>query len=87
MPDTLEKSPEPAVARVGRNNRAQVVTIPKPFRFPEGLKEVYIRQEGEAVILTPRPADWGSFFASRLKASDDFMVGVDDLPVQERSGW
>ena len=30
-------------ARVGKNNRAQVVTIPLEFRFPEGMKEVYIR--------------------------------------------
>ena len=73
------------VATVGKNNRAQVVTIPLEFRFPEGMKQVFIRKVGEEVILSPRPSDWSAFLASNVRASDDFMVGVDDLPVQERS--
>ena len=73
------------VARVGKNNRAQVVTIPLEYRFPESMKEVFIRKVGEEVILSPRPNDWSTFLASDIRASDDFMVGVDDLPVQERS--
>jgi antitoxin VapB len=73
------------VATVGKNNRAQVVTIPLEFRFPEGMKQVFIRKVGEDVILSPRPSDWSAFLASNVRASDDFMVGVDDLPVQERS--
>ena len=72
-------------ARVGKNNRAQVVTIPLEFRFPEGMKDVYIRKVGEDVILSPRPRDWASFIESEVRASDDFMEGIEDLPVQERS--
>lgn len=72
-------------ARVGKNNRAQVVTIPLEFRFPDGMKDVYIRKSGEDVILSPRPVDWASFLASDVRASDDFMAGVEDLPIQERS--
>jgi antitoxin VapB len=71
---------------VGRNNRAQVVTIPLRYRFAEGVREVYIRKEGDEVILSPRPPDWGDFFRSGLRASEDFMRDVEDLPVQERSG-
>lgn len=52
---------EPAVdqrtARVGKNNRAQVVTIPLEYRFPEGMKEVFIRKVGEDLVLSPRPVD------------------------------
>ncbi len=72
------------VARVGKNNRAQVVTIPLDYRFPEGMKSVFIRKVGEDVILSPRPSDWSEFLASDVRVSDDFMVGIDDLPVQER---
>ena len=72
------------VARVGKNNRAQVVTIPLDYRFPEGMKSVFIRKIGEDVILSPRPSDWSAFLASDVRVSDDFMVGIDDLPVQER---
>ena len=72
-------------ARVGKNNRAQVVTIPLEYRFPEGMKEVFIRKVGEEVILSPRPADWSALLASNVRVSDDFMADVEDLPVQERS--
>lgn len=72
-------------ARVGKNNRAQVVTIPLGFRFPEGMKDVYIRKVGDDVILSPRPTDWSQFLASGVRASDDFMEGIEDLPVQERT--
>ena len=71
-------------ARVGQNNRSQVVTIPLDFRFPDGMKEVFIRKVGEDVILSPRPTSWAAFLASDVQASDDFMVGVDDLPQQKR---
>ena len=73
------------VARVGKNNRAQVVTIPLEYRFPEGMKQVFIRKVGDDVILSPRPSDWSAFMASSVRVSEDFMVGIDDLPVQERS--
>jgi antitoxin VapB len=71
-------------ARVGKNNRVQVVTIPLEYRFPEGMTEVFIRKVGDEVILSPRPSDWSAFLASEVKASDDFLTGIDDLPVQER---
>lgn len=71
-------------ARVGKNNRAQIVTIPLEFRFPEDMKEVFIRKVGDDVILSPRPMDWAGFLASEVRASDDFMEGIEDLPLQER---
>jgi antitoxin VapB len=72
-------------ARVGWNNRVQTVSIPVDFRFPEAVREVFIRREGESVILTPRPSDWSAFFALSAKASPDFMVDVERLQIQERS--
>ena len=72
-------------ARIGTNNRSQIVTIPLDYRFPNGMKEVFIRKEGEDVILSPRPPDWTDFLQSDLRASEDFMAGVEKLPVQERA--
>lgn len=72
-------------ARIGKNNRVQVVTIPLEFRFPEGMKDVYIRKVGNDLILSPRPPNWQSFLQSEVCATADFMEGVDDLAVQERS--
>ncbi len=72
-------------ARVGKNNRAQVVTIPLEFRFPSEMKEVFIRKIGDDIVLSPRPRDWSAFLASGAGVSDDFMADIEDLPVQERS--
>ncbi|MCX7167916.1 MAG: type II toxin-antitoxin system VapB family antitoxin [Rhodocyclales bacterium] len=75
---------EQRTARVGKNNRTQVVTLPLEFRFPEDMKEVFIRKVGEDIVLSPRPQSWEDFLASDVRVSDDFMVGIEDLPVQER---
>jgi antitoxin VapB len=72
-------------ARIGKNNRAQVVTIPLEFRFPAGMKEVFIRKQGDDVVLSPRPQDWSDFLASDIRVTDDFMADVEKLQVQERS--
>jgi antitoxin VapB len=75
---------EQRTARVGKNNRAQVVTIPLEYRFPEGMKEVFIRRVGQDLVLSPRPTDWSGFLASTARVSGDFMDNVEDLAVQER---
>ena len=69
-------------AKVFMNNRSQAVRLPKEFRFT--TTEVFIRKEGEEVILSPRPTDWGTYLADGPQASPGFMEGVEDLPVQER---
>ncbi len=71
-------------ARVGKNNRAQIVTIPLEYRFPEGMKEVFIRKVGDEIVLSPRPKNWSGFLSAQVQVSDDFMADVEDLPLQER---
>jgi len=82
---TATSLPAPPTARVGWNNRVQTVSIPVDFRFPDSVREVFIQRQGESVILTPRPSDWSGYFAAGPKASADFMVERDQLPVQERT--
>jgi antitoxin VapB len=69
-------------AKVFKNNRSQAVRLPKEFQFT--TDEVFIRKEGEDVILSPRPKDWAPYLDSGPVASDSFMENVTDLPVQER---
>jgi antitoxin VapB len=69
-------------AKIFMNNRNQAVRLPKEFQFK--THEVFIRKEGSAVILSPKPADWSSYLANGPVASDTFMEGIEDLPVQER---
>jgi antitoxin VapB len=65
-------------------NRSQAVRLPKKYQF--STAEVFIRKEGDEVILSPRPRDWRAYLESAPVASDAFMAGVDDLPLQEREG-
>lgn len=69
-------------AKIFMNNRSQAVRLPKEFQF--NVQEVFIRKEGSDVVLSPRPMDWSTYFDTAPVASQSFMEGVDDLPVQER---
>jgi antitoxin VapB len=69
-------------AKVFMNNRSQAVRLPKEFQF--STSEVFIRKQGDDVILSARPKDWSGYLASDAVASEEFMEGVEDLPVQER---
>jgi antitoxin VapB len=69
-------------AKIFMNNRSQAVRLPKEFQFKTSA--VFIRRQGDDVILSARPTDWSAYLASGLVASKEFMEGVDDLPVQER---
>jgi antitoxin VapB len=70
-------------AKIFMNNRSQAVRLPKEFQF--STSEVFIRKQGDDVILSARPKDWSAYMASNAVASEEFMEGVEDLPVQERS--
>jgi antitoxin VapB len=70
-------------AKIFLNNRSQAVRLPKEFQFD--TREVYIRKEGDEVILSPRPVDWSAYLAEVPAASAGFMNDVEDLPVQERT--
>ena len=64
------------------SNGTQIVRLPKEFQF--NVQEVFIRKKGTDVVLSPRPLDWSSYLDEGPVASQSFMDGVVDLPVQER---
>jgi antitoxin VapB len=70
------------IAKIFMNNRSQAVRLPKEFQF--ATSEVFIRKQGDDVILSARPEDWSAYLTSGPVASDEFMDGVEDLPVQDR---
>jgi len=70
-------------AKIFMNNRSQAVRLPKEFQF--STSEVFIRKQGDEVILCARPKDWSGYLTSNDIASEEFMDGVEDLPLEERS--
>jgi len=74
--------PQYRKAKLFMNNRSQAVRLPKDFQFK--TDEVFIRKDGEDLVLSPRPSDWSSYLADAPVASASFMEDIEDLPVQER---
>ncbi|MGA2047003.1 MAG: type II toxin-antitoxin system VapB family antitoxin [Terracidiphilus sp.] len=70
-------------AKIFMNNRSQAVRLPKEFRF--STPEVFIRRQGDEVILSARPKDWSAYLAEHPIASEEFMEGVEELPFEDRS--
>jgi antitoxin VapB len=70
-------------AKIFMNNRSQAVRLPKEFQF--ATTEVFIRKEGEDVILSPRLTFGSDYLESDSVASPEFMEGVEDLPPEEIS--
>lgn len=59
------------------NGRSQAVRIPKELEF-EGVAEVEISREGDALVLRPARKSWASF-ADAPKADADFMQERSDI--------
>lgn len=69
-------------AKLFKTGRSQAVRLPKEYRF-EG-SEVFIRKEGDEVILSEKPSSWEDFFRSSVRPTDDFMSERVDLEAEKR---
>ncbi len=59
------------------NGRSQAVRIPKELEF-EGVAEVEISREGDALVLRPARKTWTSF-ADAPMADADFLLDRADV--------
>jgi antitoxin VapB len=69
-------------AKLFTTGRSQAVRLPKEFRF-EG-SEVFIRKEGDNVILSEKPTSWEDFFSASERPTDDFMAERVDVEAEKR---
>ena len=69
-------------AKLFTTGRSQAVRLPKEFRFE--CSEVFIRKEGDEIILSGKPASWEDFFSSSKRLTDDFMTERVDLKAEKR---
>ena len=72
-------------ASIFRNGSNQAVRLPQELRFPEEVKEVRIRKQGDSLLISPVRPDWASFFALDVDVPDDFLEQRDDSPPQVRA--
>ena len=69
-------------AKLFQNGQSQAVRLPKEFRF-EG-EEVFIKKNGNVVMLIPVVHSWDSMLGSLDKFSADFMSERDQPQQQSR---
>ena len=69
-------------AKLFTNGKSQAVRLPKQFCFDGS--EVYIRKEGDEVILSAKKPSWDAFFNAPSAFGDDFLAERDNDPPQER---
>ncbi len=67
-----------AIAKLFTNGRSQAVRIPKAYQF-EGVDEVLIRKEGDALVILPVRKTWESFADEAPAVGDDFMAERPEL--------
>jgi antitoxin VapB len=51
-----------AETKIFQSNRSQAVRIPKALAFPENVKDVIVRREGNRLVITPKDGFWDDFF-------------------------
>lgn len=69
-------------AKLFQNGRSQAVRLPKEFRFKGN--EVFIKKQGDVVVLIPTLDPWTSLIDSLDLFSDDFMESREQPQEQIR---
>ena len=69
-------------AKLFQNGRSQAVRLPKEFRFKGN--EVFIKKQGNVVVLIPTLDPWTSLIDSLDLFSDDFMESREQPQEQIR---
>ena len=52
-----------AATKIFKSNRSQAVRIPKALAFPDHVKDVIVRRQGNDIIISPKDSFWDDFFA------------------------
>ena len=71
-------------ASIFRNGSNQAVRLPQELKFPESVREVRVRKQGDGLLLSPVRPDWSSFFALDVEVPEDFLAERHDPPPQSR---
>ncbi|MCE9633605.1 MAG: antitoxin [Methylophilales bacterium] len=69
-------------AKLFQNGQSQAVRLPKEFRF-EG-DEVFIKRNGNVVMLIPTAHSWDALLSSLDKFTPDFIPERNQPDQQER---
>lgn len=60
-----------ARSTVFKNNKSQVIRLPKTVAFPDGVKKVDIIKSGTARLITPADGSWDTWFDRENDSTSD----------------
>lgn len=80
--ESTARSAEVRTARLFRNGHNQAVRLPRDYETD--AEEVFIRRDGNKLIITPKPRSWEAYFENARRLTDDFPDALEDLPLQTR---
>lgn len=69
-------------AKLFKNGQSQAVRLPKEFRMAG--TEVYIKKQGEAIILLPKERSWKPLFDSLNQFEKDFRIERNQPEAQQK---
>ncbi len=70
------------IAKIFMNGRSQAVRLPKELRFD--CDEVFVRKQGESLVISPKQSTWDEFFDQKPAFNDTFMTNREQDSPQER---
>ncbi|MDR1187874.1 MAG: antitoxin [Bifidobacteriaceae bacterium] len=71
---------------VFRNNQTQAVRLPKAVAFPDGVRRVSIRVEGDTRIVEPVYPTLHEWFQHRRCVDPDFLAAREQGTAEDRDG-
>ncbi len=71
-------------AKVFRSGNSIAVRIPKEFGLKEG--EVYLKREGNAIVIIPKESKWDRLYKElkEISEANDFMIERNQPKPQKR---
>jgi antitoxin VapB len=79
---TSEGSADLHIAQVFFDGVNQTIRLPDDLRIK--AKEVFIRKNGEDIILSPKTGTWDEYFATGHRLDNGFPEDIIDLPMDSR---
>lgn len=70
-------------AKLFKNGSSQAVRLPKQFRF--NGTEVYLKKEGEVLLLMPKKSGWQSLKAALSEFTPDLKLERKQPRAQKRA--
>jgi len=71
-------------AKLFKNGQSQAVRLPKKYRMAGD--EVYIKKQGDAIILLPKEKSWTPLFESLEHFDKDFRIERNQPDENQKRG-